>query len=101
MPTLTAKSIWKLRLLAEKKACKKDNPELRYLINNKFGDINMGYKYRVRPSEDGNYPIVELNYIGNDVKADINIDKIIFYIYQKYFSISIFYLVSNTQYSSK
>ena len=75
MPTLTAKSIWKLRLLAEKKACKKDNPELRYLINNKFGDINMGYEYRVRPSEDGNYPIVELNYIGNDVKADINIDK--------------------------
>ena len=32
MPTLTAKSIWKLGLLAEEKACKEDNPELRYLI---------------------------------------------------------------------
>ena len=32
MPTLTAKSIWKLGLLAEEKACKEDNPELKYLI---------------------------------------------------------------------
>ena len=29
MPTLTAKSIWKLGLLAEEKPCKEDNPELR------------------------------------------------------------------------
>ena len=75
MPTLTAKSIWKLGLLAEEKACKEDNPELRYLIMNKFGDINMGYKYRVYPFEDGNYAIVEINYIGNEVKPDISIDK--------------------------
>ena len=32
LPTLTAKSIWKLGLLAEEKACKEDNPELRYLL---------------------------------------------------------------------
>ena len=44
MPTLRAKSIWKLGLLAEENACKEDNPELRYLIINKFGDINMEYK---------------------------------------------------------
>ena len=31
MPTSTAKSIWKLELLAEEKAVKEDNPELRYL----------------------------------------------------------------------
>ena len=49
MPTLTTKSIWKLGLLAEEKAIKEDYPELRYLIINKFGDINMGYKYRVCP----------------------------------------------------
>ena len=62
-------------IISWKKACKKGNPELRYLIINKFGDINTGYKYRVCPYEDGNYVIVEINYIGNDVKPDINIDK--------------------------
>ena len=41
MSTLTAKSIWKLGLLAEEKVCKEDNPELRYLIINRFSDINM------------------------------------------------------------
>ena len=35
----------------------------------------MGYKYRVYPFEDGNYAIVEINYIGNEVKPDISIDK--------------------------
>ena len=75
MPTLTAKSIWKLGLLAEEKACKEDNEELLYLIINKFGDINMGYKYCVCPFEDGNYAIVEIDYIGNDTKPDINIGK--------------------------
>ena len=75
MPTLTAKSIWKLGLLTKEKACKEDNPELRYLIINKFGNINMGYKYRVYPLEDGNYAIVEISYIGNDRKPDINIHK--------------------------
>ena len=35
----------------------------------------MGYKYRVCPFENGNYAIVEVNYLGNDVKPDINIDK--------------------------
>ena len=35
----------------------------------------MGYKYRVCPFENGNYAIIEINYIGNDVKPDINIDK--------------------------
>ena len=35
----------------------------------------MGYKYRVCPFENGNYAIVEINYLGNDVKPDINIDK--------------------------
>ena len=41
MLTLTAKNIWKLGLLAEEKVCKEDNPELRYLIINRFSDINM------------------------------------------------------------
>ena len=54
MPTLTTKNIWKLGLLAEEKVIKEDNLELRYLIINKFGDINMGYKFRVCPFEDGN-----------------------------------------------
>ena len=58
MPTLTTKNIWKLGLLAEEKAIKEDNTELRYLITNKFGDISIGYKYRVCPFEDGNYAIV-------------------------------------------
>ena len=35
----------------------------------------MGYKYRVWPLEDRNYAIVEINYIGNDMKPNINIDK--------------------------
>ena len=39
MPTLTAKGIWKLGLLAEEKVSKEDNQELRYLNINKFGDI--------------------------------------------------------------
>ena len=75
MPTLTSKSIWKLGLLAEEKAIREDNPELRYLIINKFGDIDMDYKYRVCLFEDGNYAIVEINYIDNDMKADIIIDR--------------------------
>ena len=75
MSTLTSKSIWKLGLLTEEKAIREDNPELRYLIINKFGDINMGYKYRICPFGDGNYAIVEINYIGNDMKPDINIDR--------------------------
>ena len=75
MPTSTAKMIWKIGLVAAEKAIKEDNPELRNLIINKFGDINMGYKYRVCPFEDGNYAIVEINYIGNDMKPDTNIDK--------------------------
>ena len=75
MPTLTGKSIWKLGLLAEEKACKKDNPEYRYLIINKFGDINMEYKYRVCPFEDENSAIVEINYIVDDTKPNIDIDR--------------------------
>ena len=75
MPTLRTRIIWKLGLLAEEKACKEDNPELRYLIINKFGDISMVYKYRVCPFEDGNYAIIEINYIGNDMKPNIDIDK--------------------------
>ena len=35
----------------------------------------MGYKYRVCPFEDENYAIVEINYIGNDMKPNIDIDK--------------------------
>ena len=62
-------------LLAEEKAIKEDNPEFRYLIINKFSDINMGYKYRVCPFEDVNYAIGEINYIGNDMKPNTNIDK--------------------------
>ena len=42
MSTLTTKSIWKL-------AIKEDCRELRYLIINKFDDINMSYKYRLCP----------------------------------------------------
>ena len=75
MPTLTAEGIWKLGLLAEEKVCKEDNPELRCLIINKFGDTNMGYKYRVCPFEDRNHTIIKINYIGNEVKPDISIDK--------------------------
>ena len=45
------------------------------MIINKFGEINMGYKYCAWPFEDGNYAIVEINYIGNDMKPDISIDK--------------------------
>ena len=55
LPILTAKSISKLRLLAEKKAYKEDNPELNYLIITKLGDINMAYKYRVCPFKNGTY----------------------------------------------
>ena len=51
----------KLGLLAEGKVSKEDNQELRYLNKNKFGDITMGYKYRVCPIEDGNYAIVKIN----------------------------------------
>ena len=36
----------------------------------------MGYKYRYKyPFEDGNYAIVEINYIGNDIKANTDICK--------------------------
>ena len=75
MPTLISKNTRKLRLFAEEKACKEDNPELTYVIINKFGEINMGYEYRVCPFEDGNYAIVEKKYIGNDIKPIIDIDK--------------------------
>ena len=30
-----------------------NDPKLNYLIMNKFGDISMGYKYRVCPVENG------------------------------------------------
>ena len=43
-----------IRIISRRKSYKKDNLELRYLIINKFGDINMGYKFRVCPFEDGN-----------------------------------------------
>ena len=75
MSTLTAKSIWKLGLLAAEKVCKKDNPEFRCLIINKFGDTNMGYKHRVCPFEDRNHTIIKISYIGNEVKPHISIDK--------------------------
>ena len=48
---------------------------MRYLIINKFGDINMSYKYCVCPFEGGNYNIVEINYIGNNMKPNIEIDR--------------------------
>ena len=35
----------------------------------------MGYKYCACPFEDGNYAIAEINYIGNDTKPNIDIDK--------------------------
>ena len=75
MPTLATKNIWKLGLLAEEKVIKEDNLELRYLIINKFGDINMGYKFRVCPFEDGNQAKVEIHCIENDMKPNINIGK--------------------------
>ena len=75
MPTLTSKNIWIKGLLAEEKTCKEDNPELRYLITNKFRDIKLGYKYSACPFDDGNYVIVEINYIGNDMKPIIDIEK--------------------------
>ena len=75
MPTLATKNKLKLGLLAEKKANKEDNPELRYLVINKFDDINMGYKYSVSSFEDGNHAIKEINYIRNDMKPIIDIYK--------------------------
>ena len=59
MPTLISQNTRKLRLFAEEKACKEDYSELTQLIINKFGEINMGYEYRVCPFEDGNYAIVK------------------------------------------
>ena len=36
----------------------------------------MGYKYGYKyPFEDGNYAIVEINRIGNDIKPNIDIYK--------------------------
>ena len=35
----------------------------------------MGYRYCVCPFEDGNFAIAEINYIGNDIKPIIDIDK--------------------------
>ena len=35
----------------------------------------MSYKYHLCRFEDGNYAIVEINYIGNDTNSNINIDK--------------------------
>ena len=64
-----------IRIISRRKSYKKDNLELRYLIINKFGDINMGYKFRVCPFEDGNYATVEMHYIENDMKPNINIDE--------------------------
>ena len=61
-------------MFSEEKACKEDYSELTYLIINKFGEINMGYEYRVCPFEDGNYAIVKKN-ISNDIKPIIDIDK--------------------------
>ena len=75
MQTLAIRIIWKSGLLAEEKQIKADNPELEHLIINKSGDINMGYKYCLCRFEDGNYAIVEINYIRNDKNLNINIDK--------------------------
>ena len=75
MQTLAIRIIWKSGLLAEEKEIKADNPELEHLIINKSGDINMGYKYRLCRFEDGNYAIVEINYIRNDKNLNINIYK--------------------------
>ena len=75
MQTLATRIIWKIGLLAEEKEIKADNRELEHLIINKSGDINMGCKYRLCPFEDGNYAIVEINYIRNDKNLNINIDK--------------------------
>ena len=36
----------------------------------------MGYKYGYKyPFDDGNYAIVEINHIGNDIKPNIDIYK--------------------------
>ena len=75
MLTLTAKCILKLGLLTGEKAWQEDNPELRYLILNKFGDINMYCKYWVCLFEDGNYVIVEINCIGDNTKSNIDVGK--------------------------
>ena len=75
MTTLSSRSIWKLGLHAEEMANKEDNPGLRYLIINKFGDINIGYKYRVCPFEDGKYAIVKIEYTDTNKKPNIEIDK--------------------------
>lgn len=75
MPTLSSRSIWKLGLYAEEMANKEDNPELRYLIINEFGDIDIGYKYRVCPFEDGKYAIVKIEYTDSNKKPNIKIDK--------------------------
>ena len=75
MPTLSSRSIWKLGLHAEEMANKEDNPELRYLIINEFGDIDIGYKYRVCLFEDGKYAIVKIEYTDSKKKPNKKIDK--------------------------
>ena len=75
MPTLSSRSIWKLGLYAEEMANEEDNPELRYLIINKFGHTYIGYKYRVCPFEDGKYAILKIEHTDTNKKPNIEIDK--------------------------
>ena len=51
-----------------------NDPELNYLVINKFGDISMGYKYRVYAVENGDkYILIEIKYGGSKLSVDSRI----------------------------
>ena len=48
-----------------------NDPELNYLVINKFGYISMGYKYRVYAVENGDkYILIEIKYGGSKLSVD-------------------------------
>ena len=48
-----------------------NDPKLNYLIMNKFGDISMGYKYRVCPVDNGDkYIWIKIKYSGSKISVD-------------------------------
>lgn len=54
IPSLSSKKIIELGNLCLDYQEEENNNELKYLIVNKFGDVSIGYKYRVCPFENGN-----------------------------------------------
>ena len=63
MPNLLPRNIEKVGNLCLDYELRENNSELRYLMVNKYGDITIGYKYRVSPFRDGEkYAIVKIKY---------------------------------------